>query len=704
MPAKMLGLVSSCCCLMVMWLAVAAQQNTLRPPQIIKPERPDTLYYTQGSRVVIECKADGFPTPTYKWYNVSNLSTGEMSLVQPVVRFMSFDSTSGDLIFDNFLKNFEGMYMCVATSVSDTQQGRREAANFSPVLNVLAMRVTNFLNVGQPDKTHSGPEYSYMKIECSDKGDVVGESIAYGWYLDKSSDGGSSQRQIGTDNGRIYIDVEGNLHISYLNISDSTADRGSYFCGIGLTELNLIRLGNGNKLTVSPVNNPVAVAPKRAYSNSGVRVQLYRKAVLECVFDGYDPRPPHLPQISWQDSSYRDIVPGGRYQISADGRRLEINNVQEEDEGDYHCMASNGAGASPKEAVTLDVTSPPIWNEGGQPADMTRPNGRNVTFNCNARSALGEPEPRTPIWFINGKRTGPHLPTTKIQISGDKKQLKVLSVNKENDIMCVQCVVSNDVGTTLGRGCLTVILPIDITYQPKLRQVITYGQSVDLTVRATTDPSAGKLQYEWYFRNATYSDAPPFVYYNPTTMTAFINTSTLTEEEYKEIGGVYRRRIWHENDEAWVDIEVELEDKPAAAVVSSAGFDMWIIGLIIGIIFLIIVIIIIIFIICRKQQEGDYNVDKKETGAGLDPEKELQQKGFDDYSRPDFRDYGDYEYPDRKPRGDLEYDDVPIGGDEDSLQEYGDDESTYFNEDGSFIGVYQQNNKPKPTHATESTI
>ena len=68
------------------------------------------------------------------------------------------------------------------------------------------------------------------------------------------------------------------------------------------------------------------------------------------------------------------------------------------------------------------------------------------------------------------------------------------------------------------------------------------------------------------------------------------------------------------------------------------------------------------------------------------------------------RDYGDYAYVDRKPRGDLEYDDVPIGGDDESLGEYGDDEATYFNEDGSFIGIYQKKEAPRQQRATESAI
>ena len=69
------------------------------------------------------------------------------------------------------------------------------------------------------------------------------------------------------------------------------------------------------------------------------------------------------------------------------------------------------------------------------------------------------------------------------------------------------------------------------------------------------------------------------------------------------------------------------------------------------------------------------------------------------------RTYDDYEYPEKKPRGELEYDDVPIGGDDESLAEYGDEADTHFNEDGSFIGVYQNNRGGKgQAKSTESTI
>lgn len=61
-------------------------------------------------------------------------------------------------------------------------------------------------------------------------------------------------------------------------------------------------------------------------------------------------------------------------------------------------------------------------------------------------------------------------------------------------------------------------------------------------------------------------------------------------------------------------------------------------------------------------------------------------------------------YPDKKTSGgDPEFDDAPIGGDDESLGEYGKDIYTHFNEDGSFIGVYQSKLTP-PSQPTESTI
>ncbi|CAL1547741.1 unnamed protein product, partial [Lymnaea stagnalis] len=260
------------------------------------------------------------------------------------------------------------------------------------------------------------------------------------------------------------------------------------------------------------------------------------------------------------------------------------------------------------------------------------------------------------------------------------KKLTVKGVNKARDILCVQCSVTNARGTTWGDGCLNVLLPITITQQPELEQNIDHGDVIDLTIKATTDESQ-TLAYKWlHFQNksTTVWDEPRFLTIDTVTHATIINTSLLSEKEYETVGGIYRRVISHTYETINVDVHVGLKDKPEPGVAESAGSDMWIIGLIIGILFLIIVIIIIIFVIRRKQQEGDYNVDKKEKRAGLDPEKELEDNGFREYSRPA---YADYVYPD------LEYDNGPIGDDK-RLGGDDDEDETAFNEDGSFIGIY----------------
>ncbi|KAH9513738.1 hypothetical protein Btru_041975 [Bulinus truncatus] len=252
------------------------------------------------------------------------------------------------------------------------------------------------------------------------------------------------------------------------------------------------------------------------------------------------------------------------------------------------------------------------------------------------------------------------------------------------------------------------LLPIKVIRQPALEQEIDIGDTIDLTVRAETDVSQTQnLNYKWlHFRNksSVVGEDPKFTVNDQHTKEAYINTTGMSEAEYEFVRGTYLLNISHMYESKLLTITVTLKDKPVPEepATAEAGFDMWIIGLIIGILFLIIVIIIIIFVICRKQQEGDYNVDKKETRAGLDPEKELKDKGFNEFSRPTF---DDYDYPDKKPKGDLEYDDVPIGGDDESLGEYGDEEDTHFNEDGSFIGIYDKKEPPRPAAQTnESTI
>ncbi|CAG5118194.1 unnamed protein product [Candidula unifasciata] len=521
-----------------------------KPPNIIEPNSPKTLYFSSNSNVEIKCRAEGVPTPTYKWTRNGNPITVD-NLVQ-------YDSSSGSLKIPDFTKREEGTYMCIASNVFDNEGGRVTAASFAPPVKIFQTRVEKFIDA--PETRQQVTEYNYAVLPCANKGEVVGSDINTNWYESEKS------KDVSMDSGRLFIDQEGNLHFSFARISDATVGF-IYLCGISSTSDKLIRLGNANILSVIPVQNPTAIKPQLQYSNSGVKALKFSKARLECVFSGYDPNPPHVPVIQWFEDTGKEISSStDKFTLSEDRRALTINNLQEEDERNYYCMASNSAGNSGKMAVFLDVTSAPIFHNNGAPKDQTVVENVDVTFNCDARSASNEEPPNSPVWYINGVKTGQHTDPTKFQLSNGNKTLTVMKVKKATDILCVQCEVTNHVDTTWADSCLTVILPIRIEKRPPEEQEIDHGDTLDFTIVATTDP-AMSLNYRWEFKNVTYSgsESPPFMVYDPTTLLAYINTSLLTEEQYETLEGTYRRTIYHSFETVYVDTVVTLKHKPGMA-------------------------------------------------------------------------------------------------------------------------------------------
>ncbi|BFZ11204.1 hypothetical protein BsWGS_14243 [Bradybaena similaris] len=515
--------------------------------------------------------------------------------------------------------------------------GSNKVVSFAAPVRLWQTRVERFTGDAVTQQVQN---HEYLRLLCNKKA-VVGSTIKFNWYSAEST-------SINLDNNRLFIDQEGNLHFTYLIDTDANL---KYMCGISVDQDKQIVLGTINNLVVNPNSNISPIKPYLQYSNSGVKGLRFSSAKLECMFSGYNPDSPSIPTITWRDDSGKIIQNSAKFSLSQDRRTLTIMNILEEDEKYYSCYAQNPAGEA-SGTVFLNVTSGPIFVNGA-PIDVAKSQYTDAQFSCDTRSASGETPPSPPVWSINGEKMGPQT------------------------------------------------MPITIVKEPPSVQGINYGDNVDLTVTATTDP-AMVLNYRWVFDNKSYtgSEHPPYMYYNPNNNLAYINTSSLTQEQYGEIGGVYQRVIYHQFDSKTVEVEVILKDRQAAS--TAGGFDLWIIGLIIALLLLIIIILIIIYIICRKKQEGDYNVDKKETGAGLDPEKELKEKEFNAYSRPVYDEYA--VYPDTKPPGDPEYDDGPIGGDDESLGEYGKEDVTYFNEDGSFIGIYQSKKVPTAPQPTESTI
>ena len=86
----------------------------------------------------------------------------------------------------------------------------------------------------------------------------------------------------------------------------------------------------------------VVIAPKASVTPPYQSVDVGASLKFRCAASGY-PR----PSISWMRGKDRAFPK--RAEIS--GGTLRINNVQLEDEGDYHCTVENSGGETTRKAV-----------------------------------------------------------------------------------------------------------------------------------------------------------------------------------------------------------------------------------------------------------------------------------------------------------------------------------------------------------------
>ena len=149
-----------------------------------------------------------------------------------------------------------------------------------------------------------------------------------------------------------------------------------------------------------------------------------------------------------------------------------------------------------------------------------------------------------------------------------------------------QCSVENEVGETRGDGCLTIVLAIDVKYQPQPTQEIVKGDEIDLTVQASweTGVDIEKLSRTWTFGNRSGDlelTLPPFAEIVDNNR-VIINTSKLTDEQYKTVDGRYTFVIKNSYEEKIITTSVSRVDpvpteppvSKAAARASTTSWDL----------------------------------------------------------------------------------------------------------------------------------
>ncbi|XP_025090633.1 neurofascin-like [Pomacea canaliculata] len=533
-------------------LTLSSAEEMRVPPSIVSPVERQQLLYSENDWVEVKCSATGQPAPTYKWtWNGNDILN----------YYITFSATTGILTIDSLTTREEGLFVCYAKT---TFSNGMTATAVSATVEIRVARVEDF--VKRPVESYSGTEGNYVTIPCDKNLPKYYGAITFKWYTVL----GSRNDEIFPDE-RKFIDQGGNLHFSYVLKSDEMAASTPYKCAIANKKANNIRLGNENSLTVTSTGPIPNSAPRLQYNTSGsfLTVEVGKNATLECVFSGYitsNIPSETVPRVTWYDQDGRVITQGGRYDITSNGRTLTIMNVTEDDEKTYLCRGTNSLG-SDEGSLALNVTSLPIWVHRLESTTVVE--WTDAVLSCVTRSAKGEQSPSQPKWSRNTDQMGSTYDPNKFQFNADKTTLTVKSVNKDTDISCYQCTVANSVGVVHDDGCVNVIKPIEIKVRPLAQQSVNKGDEVDLTVVASTDPLfAPEMTYSWIFKNVTYTDdrVPPHVSYDSVNNRAYINTSGLTDEEFKSIGGLYRRVISHPVETVYVDVSVEAEHVPVAPI------------------------------------------------------------------------------------------------------------------------------------------
>ncbi|XP_052762584.1 neurofascin-like [Mya arenaria] len=316
----------------------------------------------------------------------------------------------------------------------------------------------------------------------------------------------------------------------------------------------------------------------------------------------------------------------------------------------------------------------------------------------------------------------------RIIVNSDRSVLTIPNVQKE-DVMCFQCLVSNNYGTVPGDGCLTVIEKIRITTPPNETYSTKPDSVVSVYVDAITDSAwINQLGYTWFwYKPVTFPNGskgieqqmlPPPGLEKYFTVSSSKKNMTMTVPDVTQpvdpkntamydlynLLTEYRMfmvNVSHKYDSVAVKFTVvgeTLKEPVEEPAVEKAAFNWWIIILIVGILILFIILGLIICY-CYRNRGGTYLLDKKEKKAGNDPEQELKDSGFQDAGRVD--DYYDSTRP-MEEKASLTGSNKPYDSDEDAAEEYGgESDVNKFNEDGSFIGEYnKRNDLPNTKEAT----
>ncbi|KAK4304127.1 hypothetical protein Pmani_023922 [Petrolisthes manimaculis] len=416
--------------------------NTKSPPLIVKQSRNEVWYDLEKSGlrdtlpVVIECEADGFPTPTYRW-----TKNGEPLRWEADNHLSLEDNTGNLLITDPTLKD-NGMYQCFAFNDLGT-------ASSDPVYLINVTRI-QFSNDDDPSDTYHleaelGRPY---KMSCPQATGYPTPELS--WV--KAIQHVDKMELEFVKEERVVADPEGSLWFTHITYDDDTKKNGFEYICMASTPFEPYDFSIASIIHLSVVDPADGAHNLREESlnvesfpmfTSGERVTIRAggESLLWCIYGG-EPS----PDVSWRRSDGTQLDET-RFSTKNYGRTLVIKETHVDDGGIYECVASNNVGEAKMNAISVSVEQPPTFSENM--TSQTVSEGTTVTFSCQANSTVNV----TYTWTFNGRVITSQNPQHR-ELDGSRLTIKDASFT---DMGNYACNATSTLGYVYGQAALTVL-------------------------------------------------------------------------------------------------------------------------------------------------------------------------------------------------------------------------------------------------------
>nr|XP_048286978.1 hemicentin-1 isoform X1 [Myodes glareolus] len=368
---------------------------------------PQSLVTLLNKSVVLECYAEGVPTPRIAWRKDGAMLAGSHS------RYSILES--GFLHIQSAHVTDTGRYLCMATNVAGTDRRRIDLqVHVPPSIAPGPTNVTVTVNV-QTTLACEATGIPKPSINWRKNGQLLNVDQNQNSYRLLSS-------------GSLVI------------ISPSVDDTARYECTVTSD-------AGEDKRTVDLT---VQVPPTIADEPMEFLVTRWAPAVMTCTASGVP-----VPSIHWTKNGIRLLPRGDGYRILSSGA-IEIFATQLNHAGRYTCLARNAAGSAHRH-VTLRVQEPPVIQP--QPSELDVILNNPISLPCEA---TGIPSP-----FITWQKEGINVIASGKSLAVLPSGSLHISRAVREDAGTYMCVAQNPAGTALGKIKLNVQVPPAISSHQK---------------------------------------------------------------------------------------------------------------------------------------------------------------------------------------------------------------------------------------------